>query len=36
MKRKFIYILLNMFVWSYGLFENAQKLLDMLSMVFHF
>ena len=36
MKLKFIFILLNMFVWSYGLFQNAQTFLDMLSMVFCF
>ena len=27
MKCKFIFILLNMFLWNYGLFENAQTLL---------
>ena len=36
MKCKFILILLNIFVWNYGLFGNAQALLGMLSMVFHF
>ena len=36
MKCKVIFILLNMCVLNYGLFENAQTMLDMLSMVFHF
>ena len=37
MKCKFILILLNIFVWNYGLFGNAQEaLLGMLNMVFHF
>ena len=36
MKFKFIFILLNMFVWNYDLSENAETLLDTLSMVFQF
>ena len=36
MKCKVISILLNMCVLNYGFFENAQTMLDMLSIVFHF